>query len=267
MTLSLFISSLLSALPSLFNIESCVHLSSQALNYTLNFLSPLSLYSWGKSNSAYYVFTTGSRRILRKRVQSGRLQFMITYLNWAQHCLEVCHISLESFAFQILQVSFQIFVSLLKPSCILSFLSTLFRENRNHLMKRPQLPANKSSNQLAFVPTVPTSFLLLFNEGVPPHSKGHPFLYLHPTPTCLLRKLSSSVLSHSSQFSSPFFSPLLAQCPVFHFFTSHLLCDSTNLPSPATPLHSSPHPRNLLDKVSSTPTCYIPRKLFCHDFI
>lgn len=49
-------------------------------------------------------------------------------------------------------------------------------------MKRPQLPVNKSSNQLAFVPTVPTSFLLLFNEGVPPHFKGHPLLYLHPTP-------------------------------------------------------------------------------------
>lgn len=197
----------------------------------------LLLYSWVRTILPTVHSLQAAKRILRKSMRSGRLQFMITYLNWAQHCLHVYHVSLESFAFHISASIISIFVSLLKPSCILSFLFTLFRENRSHLMETTWTSCQQIFKPTCFVPTVPTSFLLLFNEGVPLHLKSHPFLYLHPTPSCLLRKWSSSVLFHWSILNFFFSCVDPVSCnPLFHLpFNVWPIY----LPSPATPLHSS----------------------------
>lgn len=174
---------------------------------------------------------------------------MITYLNWTQldstlpgnlPCFSRVDCSPHVYKHHL--KSFFLSSNLLAFS---PFYSLFSEKTQTIWWKQPQFPANKSSNQPVSVPTVPTSFLLLFREGVSPPFKGCLFLYLRATPFCFLRTLSSSFLPSHSLIFNFFFSsagPMSwKSCPQLscHFFTSQLLHHPIKLSSRATPLHSS----------------------------
>lgn len=164
----------------------------------------------GQNNSVFYVFTSGCQEYPEKN-----------YTIW-QNILIHDHLpQLDSTlpgnlpCFSRADCSPRIYKHHLKSfflsSNLLAFspFYSLFSEKTQPIWcKQPQFPANKSSNQPVSVPSVPTSFLLLFREGVSPPFKGCLFLYLRATPFCFLRTLSSSFLPSHSLIFNFFFSSI-----------------------------------------------------------
>lgn len=233
-TLSLFISSLLDAHYSTLSPGSIFPVRLLLILSTSSRPCPLVIFM-GQNNFAYRAFTPGCQENPEKKYAIWQTAIH-DYLPHLGSTLPGC---LPHF-FRIIcfpHICKHHFKSFFLSSKLLSFSSySLFSEKIKAIWwKQLQLPANKSSTQPAFVPTVPTSFLLLFNEGVPLNLFIHSSTCTLPPPAFWGNCLHQLYLIHLSST----FSPVLAQCPVIHFFTSHLMRDPIYLPSPATLLHCS----------------------------
>lgn len=128
------------SLPSLFNFELTLSPSFQSAYYLSSqppLLLVLLLYSWGKT----VLLSVCHSRLPRESWEKNYIIWQVTsthnHLPKPGSTLPGDLLCFSRFVHlsTYLKTSFQIFVYLLKPPCILSFLLTLFREHRNQLME------------------------------------------------------------------------------------------------------------------------------------